>query len=363
MDKKAKIYVAGHRGLVGSALVRKLAEEGYVNLVLRTSSELDLCDQAAVAEFFAKERPEYVFLAAARVGGIVANNSYPAEFIYDNLMIQNNIIHHAWQSGVKRLLFLGSSCIYPRLAPQPLKEEYLLTGLLEPTNEPYAVAKIAGITMCRSYNRQYGTKYLAAMPTNLYGPNDNYNLETSHVLPALIRKFHEAKMGTRTLAGLKDSGLGTGKNEKSETRESETGNRNIPITSPESRIPNPEPRVVVWGTGAPYREFLHVDDLADASLFLMALTDDTFQRVLDDPVSPALINVGTGEEVSIRELALLVKETVGFSGELVFDTSKPDGTPRKLTDSSRLHALGWKHRLVIREGLKSAYEWYLENMQ
>jgi GDP-L-fucose synthase len=320
MDRKEKIYVAGHRGLVGSAIVGKLTSEGYDNLVLRTSAELDLREQAAVADFFRRERPDYVFAAAARVGGIVANNSYPAEFIYDNLMIQNNVIHHAWQSGVKRLLFLGSSCIYPRLAPQPMKEECLLTGSLEPTNEPYAIAKIAGITMCRSYNRQYGTKFLAAMPTNLYGPNDNFDLETSHVLPALIRKFHEAKV-----AG--------------------------------------EATVTVWGTGVPYREFLHVDDLADASLFLMALPDDTYHRVLDDPVSPALINVGTGEEVSIRELALLVKETVGFGGDIVFDASKPDGTPRKLTDSSRLHALGWKHRLVLREGLKSAYQWYLENMK
>ena len=318
MDRNAKIYVAGHLGLVGSAIVRRLRSEGYTNLLLRSIDELDLSDQAKVARFFQDERPDYIFLAAARVGGIVANNNYPAEFIYDNLVIQNNVIHHAWRSGVKRLLFLGSSCIYPKLAPQPLKEEYLLTGPLEPTNVAYAVAKIAGITMCRAYNRQYGTGFLAAMPTNLYGPNDNFNLETSHVLPALIRKFHEAKIG----------------NEKN---------------------------VVVWGTGAPYREFLHVDDLADATLFLMNLPEDAFSSLLALHSSPGLINIGTEEEVTIRELALLVKEAVGYGGDLAFDTSKPDGTPRKLMDSSLLHSIGWKHRICLRDGLKSAYEWYLEN--
>ncbi len=321
MTPHSKIYVAGHRGLVGSAIVRKLNSEGFANLVLKTRSELDLCDQAAVADFFRRERPDHVFLAAAKVGGIVANNSYPAEFIHDNLMIQDNIIHQAHLAGVQRLLFLGSSCIYPRLAPQPMKEECLLTGPLEPTNEPYAIAKIAGITLCRSYNRQYGTKFLAAMPTNLYGPNDNFDLETSHVLPALMRKFHEARTGTGNL----------------------------------------EPRVVVWGTGEPYREFLHVDDLADASLFLMNLPDDVYSSLLTAQSSPALINIGTGEEVSIRELALLVKETVGFDGDLVFDTSKPDGTPRKLIDVSRLRSLGWRHRIGLREGLRSTYEWYLKN--
>jgi GDP-L-fucose synthase len=334
MDKNAKIYVAGHLGLVGSAIVRRLRGEGYTNLLLRSIDELDLCDQAAVARIFDEERPDYVFLAAAKVGGIVANNSYPAEFIFDNLMIQNNVIHNAWRSGVKRLLFLGSSCIYPKLAPQPLKEEYLLTGPLEPTNEPYAIAKIAGITMCRAYNRQYGTKFLAAMPTNLYGPHDNFSLETSHVLPALIRKFHEAKIGTR------DSGLGTRETGEDGTRE----------------------KVVIWGTGTPYREFLHVDDLADATLFLMNLPDGVFHDLLfPSPGPPALINIGTGEEVTIRDLALLVRETVGFPGELIFDTSKPDGTPRKLMDSSLVHSLGWKHRICLRDGLKSAYEWYLEN--
>jgi GDP-L-fucose synthase len=325
MDKNAKIYVAGHLGMVGSAIVRSLQAEGYNNLLYRSIDELDLCDQAAVARFFAEERPDYVFLAAARVGGIVANSSYPAEFIYDNLMIQNNIIHHAYQSGVQRLLFLGSSCIYPKLAPQPLKEEYLLTGPLEPTNEPYAIAKIAGITMCRSYNRQYGTRFLAAMPTNLYGPNDNFNLETSHVLPALMRKFHEAK---------------------------ESG----------------EASVTVWGTGAPYREFLHVNDLADATLFLMNLPDDRYDDALfpspHSPfsASPALINIGTGSEVTIRELALLIKETVGYLGELHFDSSKPDGTPRKLEDVALLHALGWHHRTTLEEGIRGVYRWFRENV-
>jgi GDP-L-fucose synthase len=323
MDKNAKIYVAGHRGLVGSALVRKLQSEGYRNLVLRTSKELDLKNPAAVAEFFAQEKPEYVFLAAAKVGGIVANQSYPADFIYDNLMIECNVIHQAYLTGVERLLFLGSSCIYPKLAPQPLKEEYLLTGPLEPTNDAYAVAKIAGITMCRAYNRQYGTRYLAAMPTNLYGPGDNFDLEKSHVLPALIRKFHEAKCaGTET--------------------------------------------VTIWGTGAPYREFLHVDDLADACLFLMNLAEKEFVSLLaTSPQSPApaLINIGSGDEVTIRELALLVKEAVGFEGSLVFDSSKPDGTPRKLCDVSKLHALGWKHRTRLEEGIQSSYEWYRNNLE
>ena len=318
MDKNAKIYVAGHGGLVGSAIVRRLQAEGYANLLLRTSRELDLRDQVATAEFFGKERPDYVFLAAAKVGGIVANSNYPAEFIYDNLMIQNSIIHNAYLTDVKRLLFLGSTCIYPKLAPQPLKEEYLLTGPLESTNDAYAIAKIAGITMCRSYNRQYGTKFLAAMPTNLYGPNDNFDLETSHVLPALLRKFHEAKARS-------------------------------------------EDKVVIWGTGSPYREFLHVDDLADASLFLMQLPDEVYCSLLTSHSSSALINIGTGEEVSIRELALLIREVVGFTGELVFDTSRPDGTPRKLTDVSRLHALDWRHRIGLAEGLRATYGWYLEN--
>ncbi len=316
MDKGAKIYIAGHRGLVGSAIVRKLRTEGYSNLILRTSKELDLRNPAAVAEFFDEEKPDFVFLAAAKVGGIVANNSYPADFIYDNLMIQNNVIHQAYLSGVERLLFLGSTCIYPKLAPQPLKEEYLLTGPLEPTNDAYAVAKIAGITMCRAYNRQHGTRFLAAMPTNLYGPGDNFDLEKSHVLPALIRKFHEAK---------------------------ETGAETVTI----------------WGTGTPYREFLHVDDLADACLFLMNLPEDRYSSLLTLHSSPALINIGSGEEVTIRELALLVKEVVGFAGGLAFDSARPDGTPRKLCDVSRIHSLGWRHKIGLREGLQEVYKNFL----
>jgi GDP-L-fucose synthase len=318
MDKGAKIYVAGHRGLVGSAIVRRLRAEGYTNLLLRTSKELDLRNLTAVADFFAQEKPEFVFLAAARVGGIVANNSYPADFIYDNLMIQNNVIHQSYLSGVARLLFLGSSCIYPKLAPQPLKEEFLLTGPLEPTNDAYAVAKIAGITMCRAYNRQHGTRFIAAMPTNLYGPGDNFDLEKSHVLPALIRKFHEAK-----LAG--------------------------------------EDTVTIWGTGTPYREFLHVDDLAEACRFLMNLPEDRYSSLLTHHSSPALINIGSGEEVTIKELALLVKEAVGFEGSLVFDTSKPDGTPRKLCDVSKLHQLGWRHRTGLEDGIRDVYQWFKEN--
>ncbi len=319
MDKSAKIYVAGHRVLVGSAIVRKLKAEGYANLVQRTSKELDLRNQAEVAGFFAMEKPEYVFLAAAKVGGIVANNNYPGDFVYDNLMIQNNVIHQAYLNNVKRLLFLGSSCIYPRLAPQPLKEEYLLTAPLEPTNDAYAVAKIAGITMCRSYNRQYGTKYLAAMPTNLYGPGDNFDLEKSHVLPALVRKFHEAKLQNKE-------------------------------------------NVIVWGTGTPKREFLHVDDLAEACLFLMNLPVEHYQALVNGDHAPALINVGSGEEVSIRDLALLIKEVVGFTGDLEFDNTKPDGTPRKLCDVSRLRSLGWRHKTGLMEGLRTTVEWYSKSV-
>jgi GDP-L-fucose synthase len=321
----ARIYVAGHGGLAGSAIVRRLRSAGYGNLILRTSRELDLRNQADVAEFFREERPDYVFLAAARVGGIVANNSYPAEFIYDNLMIEANVIHAARQAGVGRLLFLGSSCIYPKLAPQPLREEYLLTGPLESTNSPYAVAKIAGIEMCQAYNRQYGTRFLAAMPTNLYGPGDNFDLTTSHVLPALLRKFHEAKVACDVRRATCDE------------------------------------KVVVWGSGTPLREFLHVDDLADACLFLMNLPETQYVSLLTDPVVPALINVGSGEEVSIRGLAELIREVVGFGGELVFDTTKPDGTPRKLSDVTRLHGLGWRHRIGLAEGIASTYAWYLEN--
>ena len=317
MDKNAKIYVAGHCGLVGSALVRKLIKEGYSNLVLRTSGELDLRDQEAVAGFFREKKPDYVFLAAAKVGGIAANDTYPAEFIYNNLMIQTNIIHESYIIGVKRLLFLGSTCVYPKMVPQPIQEDYLLTGPLEPTNEAYAIAKISGIKMCQSYNRQYGTLYLAAMPTNLYGPNDDFDLEKSHVLPALMRKMHEAKS-----AGAAD--------------------------------------VVVWGTGNPNREFLHVDDLADGCLFLMRLPDEKYRGLLTEPVAPALVNIGSGEELTIRELALLIKQVVGFEGDLLFDVNKPDGTPRKLSDVSRLRVLGWKHAISLAEGLRMTYEWYLQ---
>ncbi|WP_224963263.1 GDP-L-fucose synthase [Geomonas subterranea] len=307
MENNARIFVAGHRGLVGSALVRELEREGYGNLALRKSSELDLRDQAATRAFFEAERPEYVFLAAAKVGGIVANDSFPAEFIYDNLMIQNNVLHSSYLAGVKKLLLLGSTCIYPKLAPQPIKEEALLTGPLEPTNEPYAIAKIAGIKMCQSYNRQYGTRFICAMPTNLYGPNDNFDLTTSHVLPALIRRFHEAK------------GAGA-----------------------ES--------VTIWGTGTPYREFVHVDDVAAASLFLMRHYEGW------DPV-----NVGSGQELSIADLARAIAAVVGFSGEIRFDTSKPDGTPRKLSDVSRIHELGWRHKIELDQGLRDTYAWYLAN--
>ncbi|MFN5370661.1 MAG: GDP-L-fucose synthase family protein [Bacteroidia bacterium] len=302
MNRDSKIYVAGHRGMVGSAIWRALEAEGYHKLVGRTSKELDLRNQEQVSDFFEQEKPEYVFLAAAKVGGIHANNVYRAEFLYDNLQIQNNIIHSSWQQGVKKLLFLGSSCIYPKMAPQPLKEEYLLSGLLEPTNEPYAIAKIAGIKMCESYRRQYGCNFIAAMPTNLYGPNDNYDLNNSHVLPALIRKMHEAKT----------SGAA---------------------------------QVEIWGSGTPLREFLHVDDLAAACLFLMQNHNEEL-----------FVNVGFGEDVSIRELANLVKEAVGFEGELVFNTEKPDGTPRKLMDSSRINAMGWKAKITLQAGIKTTYE-------
>jgi GDP-L-fucose synthase len=305
MNFSDRIFVAGHRGLVGSAIVRRLRADGYRNLLCRTRQELDLADPAAVLEFFSAERPQYVFFAAAKVGGIWANNSYPAEFIRDNLQVALNVIDAAHRSSVEKLLFLGSSCIYPKFAPQPMKEEYLLTGELEPTNEPYAVAKIAGIKLCQSYNRQYGTRFISAMPTNLYGPGDNFDLRTSHVLPALLRKFHEA-------------------------REAEA------------------PHVEVWGSGTPRREFLHVDDLASACVFLM-------QRY----ASSEIINVGTGEDVSIRELAELIADVVGYRGKIGFDASKPDGTPRKLLDVSRLSHLGWTHGIGLREGIEQTYAWYL----
>ncbi|HRW76022.1 MAG: GDP-L-fucose synthase [Lewinellaceae bacterium] len=302
MQLEDKIYIAGHRGMVGSAILRKLQAEGFTNFALRTSAELDLRRQTEVEEFFRREQPDYVFLSAAKVGGILANNTWRAEFLYDNLQIQNNVIHSAWQYGAKKLLFLGSSCIYPKLAPQPLKEESLLTGLLEPTNEPYAIAKIAGIKMCDAYRSQYGFSAISVMPTNLYGPNDNYDLQSSHVLPALIRKFHEAKR----------SGA---------------------------------PNVTMWGTGSPLREFLHVDDLADACYFLMQHWDE-----------PGFLNVGTGTDLSIKDLALMIRDVVGYTGDIIHDTTKPDGTPRKLMDVSRLHSLGWHHSIELEEGIRSVYE-------
>jgi GDP-L-fucose synthase len=307
LEKNAKIYVAGHRGMVGSSIVRALQNQGYQQIIGKTSAELDLKNQQAVYDFFEKEKPEYVFLAAAKVGGIVANNTYRADFLFENLAIQNNIIHASYVHKVKKLMFLGSSCIYPKLAPQPLKETYLLTGPLEPTNEPYAIAKIAGIKMCEAYRDQYGCDFISVMPTNLYGPNDNYSLENSHVLPAMIRKFHEAKA-------------------------------------------NNQPEITLWGTGTPMREFLHADDLASACLFLMESYSDK-----------ELVNVGTGEDVTIKELAQIVKEIVDYKGAIVWDTNRPDGTPRKLMDVSKLHALGWKHSIDLKEGIQLAYQDFLEN--
>lgn len=324
MNKNSKIYIAGHRGLVGSALMRNLQGKGFSRLITHTHTELDLTNQAATETFFTQEQPDYVFLAAARVGGILANNTYPAEFIRDNLLIQTNIIHAAYQSGVERLMFLGSSCIYPKLASQPMRENCLLTGSLEPTNRPYALAKIAGIEMCWSYNRQYGTRYLAAMPTNLYGPGDNYDLSSSHVIPALIRKFHEASV-------------------------------------------RDEQQVVVWGTGSTKREFLYSEDMADACVYLMNLPDDSYCGLLgsDETVSgkfePPLINIGVGEDVTIGELAELVKAAVRFDGEIVFDTSKQEGTPRKLLDVSRLNAIGWHASTSLQAGLAKAYADFLNN--
>ncbi len=308
MEKNAKIYVAGHRGMVGSAITRQLIENGYQNLILKTSSELDLRNQQAVNDFFESEKPEYVFLAAAKVGGIMANNVYRADFLYENLQIQNNVIHAAYSNGVKKLMFLGSSCIYPKLAPQPLKEDYLLTGLLEQTNEPYAIAKITGIKMCESYRRQYGCNFISVMPTNLYGPNDNYDLNNSHVLPAMIRKFHTAKVENK-------------------------------------------PFVELWGSGSPLREFLHADDLAEACVFLMNSYDEE-----------QFVNIGVGEDVSIKQLAELIQKIVGYEGELKWNSDKPDGTPRKLMDVSKLHALGWKHRYDLEEGITITYQDFLSKI-
>lgn len=309
MDKNAKIFIAGHRGLVGSAIKRRLESLGYKNLIFRTHQELDLIDAPAVADFFKKEKPDYIFLAAAKVGGIMANFTYSADFIYQNLMVQSNVLHHAHLNKVKKLLFLGSSCVYPREAPQPIKEEYLLSRGLEETNKSYAIAKIAGIISCQSYNRQYGANFISVMPTNLYGPNDNYDLENSHVIPALIRKFHEAKIG--------------GKDE-----------------------------VVLWGTGSPKREFMHVDDMADACVFLMNYYNES-----------EIINIGTGEDITIKDLAEIVKEIVGFQGKIVWDSSKPDGTPRKLLDVNKLRALGWRHKIELIDGLRSVYGYFIKNIR
>jgi len=308
----SRVYIAGHRGLAGSAILRRLKQEGCARIAVRTHAELDLTDQAAVVHFFAEERPEYVFLAAAKVGGILANNTRPADFVHENLAIQTNVIGAARSFGVKRLLFLGSSCIYPRDCPQPIKEDYLLTGPLEPTNRPYAVAKIAGIETCWAFNRQYGTQYVAAMPTNLYGPNDNYDLQSSHVLPALLRKMHEAMVADAAV-------------------------------------------VSVWGTGSVLREFLHSDDLADACVFLMNLPEESYRSIVSSELQAPLFNVGCGEDLKIRDLAELIRDVVGFKGRLAFDASKPDGTPRKLLDISRMKALGWQAKIPLRKGLEATY--------
>ncbi len=315
MDKNAKIYVAGHLGLVGSAITRCLTAQGYGNLLLKNREELDLLDQKAVLNFFQNEKPEYVIDAAAKVGGILANNTYPAQFIYENIQIQNNIIHSAYLTGVKKLLFLGSSCIYPKSCPQPMKEEYLLTGELEPTNEPYAIAKISGIKMCQSYNRQYGTNFIAVMPTNLYGPNDNFDLQSSHVLPAVIRKFHEAK-----ISGAKE--------------------------------------VAAWGTGSPMREFLYVDDMADGCVFLMNNFNPSKEQ---NEKGEIFANLGTGKEISIKELYEMGKKITGFEGEIKWDASKPDGMARKLLDMSKMHNMGWSHKVDLEDGMKLSYNWFLEN--
>ncbi len=333
MKTSDKIYVAGHTGMVGSAIVRNLKSRGYNNLIYSSFPPYDLTDQSIVASFFATEKPEYVFLAAAKVGGIISNNTYRGQFIYENLMIQNNIIHHSYLNKVKKLLFLGSSCIYPKFCPQPMKEEYLLTGELEPTNEPYAIAKIAGIKMCQAYNAQHKTNFISVMPTNLYGPFDNFDLQTSHVLPALIRKFHEAKIRTQEAGGVRQEAI--------------TSN----LGQPTSVLPTHSDSVVIWGTGTPRREFLYIDDLADACIFLMENYDGS-----------GIVNIGLGEDISISDLAVLIGGIVGYEGGIVYDSSKPDGTPRKLLDVSRLTALGWKAKTSLRDGIKKTYQWYAENI-
>ena len=348
MNKNSKIYIAGHRGLVGSAIVKNLESKGYTNLVYKTHKELDLTNQKAVEEFFEIEKPQYVILAAAKVGGIVANNTYRADFIYENLAIQNNVIHNAYKYGVEKLLFLGSTCIYPKNAPQPMPEDSLLTSPLEYTNEPYAIAKIAGIKMCESYNIQYGTNFISVMPTNLYGPNDNFDLEKSHVLPALIRKIHCAKL------------LNEGKNEEVI--------KDLNVSSLEeakqylSKFGVNESSVEIWGTGLPRREFLYSEDMADACVFLLENRDfkDTYDKDSKEIVNTH-INIGTGVDISIKELAQLIQGIIGFKGELTFNTEKPDGTMVKLTDPSKLHSLGWKHKVELEDGIKTMYNWYLSS--
>ncbi len=355
MDKNAKIYVAGHLGLVGSAILKNLKQKGYYNFILKSFSELDLSNQKETLDFFQKEKPDYVFLAAAKVGGIVANNTYRAQFIYENLMIQNNVIHAAYLSGVKKLLFLGSTCIYPKEAPQPMPESCLLTDILEYTNEPYAIAKIAGIKMCESYNLQYGTNFISVMPTNLYGPNDNFDLEKSHVLPALLRKIYlgkcwmsgdwnsiRADLNERQVAGV------SGESSQEE------------IVSVLSRFGVFEDRIEIWGTGAPMREFLWSEEMADASVYVMEHVD--FKDVIPEgkEIRNTHINIGTGKEISIKELAYLIATTTGYQGNLFFNTEKPDGTMRKLTDVSKLHALGWRHKINIEQGVEKLYHWYLK---
>lgn len=346
MNKNSRIYVAGHRGLVGSALVRELTDRGYADLITRTHQELELTDQAAVASFFREERPEYVFLAAAKVGGIAANSAYRAEFIHQNLVIQSNIIHQSWVNGVKKLLFLGSTCIYPRDCPQPMKEEYLLTGPLEYTNEPYAIAKIAGIRMCESYNLQYGTNFISVMPTNLYGPGDNFDLEQSHVLPALVRKMHLARLLERGDRAGVLADLRVSSEDEADALLERHG------VSAE--------RVRIWGTGRPRRELLWSGDMAEACVFLMEHRDfkDTYPAGTVE-IRNTHINIGTGEDITVAELAELVRKTVGFEGGLVFDPTRPDGTMLKRTDVSKLHALGWRHRVTLEEGVRRLYDWYL----
>jgi GDP-L-fucose synthase len=367
LEKDSRIYIAGHKGLVGSTLLRKLQAEGYTDLITRTHKELDLERQAEVDAFFDDQRPDYVFLAAARVGGIWANSQFPGEFIYQNLIIQTNVIHASWKVGVKRLLFLGSSCIYPRECPQPMKEEHLLTSSLEPTNQPYAVAKITGIIHCEAYNRQYGTCFLAAMPNNLYGPNDNFDLQSSHVLPAMIRKFHlagaAAQGGWKTIA-CDEARYGSIPDEfrASLAAIAHHHGHSLPGSfQPSASCPLPPPSMVIWGTGKPLREFLHVDDLADACLFLINLEDEKFRSLITVHSTP-LINIGYGKEISIKELAELIKDTVGFEGAEVFDHTKPDGTPRKLLDVSGLTALGWSPKITLREGIKDTYDWYQNSL-